>query len=733
MRALEQAVKRANIDPTVKAVVICGANGKFSAGADIKGFSNNDRGDMPSLETIISLIEKSEKPMVAAIEGMAFGGGLEVALGCHYRIAHMQAKVGLPEVSIGLLPGAGGTQRLPRLIGVPAALDIITTGKHVPAAEALKLGILDELVEENTVEAAMSFAEKVSASNCMRCGGMEEKVWQWAPLEGLLVLACSLFAAKDQPLEPRRLCLKQTPRLPNTEAILDEAFVKVKKQAQGCLSPELCFRAVQASVYLPFAEGIRKERELFLFLLTSGQAKALQYAFFAQRAMGKWTLPNGASWKNASPQPIKRAAVIGLGTMGRGIVASLVKAKVPVVALEQDKTHLELGRGAVIAHLEREALRMQKNGQKFDVYKPGLLQFTLDFGTLWDVDLVIEAVFEDMALKKEIFQKLSAVCKPKTFLCTNTSCLDIDEIASVTSHPHRVIGTHFFSPAHMMKLIEIVYGQHTSPAAIATAMNLARAMGKTGVVVGNCFGFVGNRMLNSYTEQTYLLLEEGSTPEEVDKVLEEFGFKMGPFRVSDLAGLDVGWRSRKGQGLTGANLPLSTPARQRGGNRYSPLPDILCEKGRYGQKTGKGWYQYDKPGGKVAKSDPWLHNFLSDYRSAHNIAPRTITHDEILERCLYSLANEGFRILSDGIASCPEAIDTIYINGYGWPRHRGGPMFYASEVGLPKVLAKLQKYAKANPDVPRLQPSAFLQKLVALESPPLKEWPSLVGSRQNKL
>ncbi|XP_054838325.1 peroxisomal bifunctional enzyme [Eublepharis macularius] len=697
--ALQREVKHAITDPTVKAVVICGENGKFSAGADIKVFSSLDWGKIPSLESVVALIENSEKPMVAAIEGLALGGGLEVALGCHYRIAHVQAWVGLPEVTVGLLPGAGGTQRLPRLTGVPTALDIITTGKHIQAAEALKLGIIDEIAEENTVEVAISLAEKVS----------------------------------DQPVGPRRLCSKEIPRLPNLESIIEEALVKVKKQAQGCIAPEMCFRAVEASLHLPFEEGIRKERELFLFLLTSGQAKALQYAFFAQRAVEKWTLPSGASWKTAAPQPIRRAAVIGLGTMGRGIVASLVKAKIPVVALEQDKKHLELGRTTVMALLDREALRMQQNGQTLDVHKPGLLHFTLDFSALQDVDLVIEAVFEDMLLKKEIFRKLSTICKPEAFLCTNTSCLDIDEIASVTNRPHQVIGTHFFSPAHMMKLLEVIYGQHTSPTAIATVMSLGKAMGKIGVVVGNCFGFVGNRLLIPYSEQTYFLIEEGSTPEEVDKVLKEFGFKMGPFQVSDLAGLDVGWRSRKGQGLTGDSLPLGTPPRQRNGRRYSPLPDLLCEKGRYGQKTGKGWYQYGKPGGRVPESDPWLHHFLSDYRSTHNITTRTITQDEILERCLYSLINEGFQILSDRIASCPEAIDVIYINGYGWPRHRGGLMFYASEVGLSTVLAKLQKYAKANPDIPTLQPSPLLKKLVALGSPPVSEWSSLLGSQNSKL
>uniref|UniRef100_A0A8D0HKQ8 Peroxisomal bifunctional enzyme n=1 Tax=Sphenodon punctatus TaxID=8508 RepID=A0A8D0HKQ8_SPHPU len=700
VRALEQRMKDAQADCGVKAIVICGGNGKFSAGADIREISTAHMGERPSLASIIALIEGSEKPVVAAIEGMAFGGGLEVALGCHYRIAHKKARVGLPEVTIGLLPGAAGTQLLPRLIGVPAALDLITTGRHVRADEALKLGIVDEVVEGNTIEAAISLAQRVSG----------------------------------QLLTPRRLSLKSVPSLPNMEAFLDEALVKVKKRARGCLSPEMCVQAVKASVQLPFAQGMRRERELFHILLTSGQAKALQYAFFAQRAVGKWTTPTGASWRTAAAQPIHKAAVIGLGTMGRGIVLSLVKANIPVVVLEQDRKLLELGREAVMKLLEREALKMQQSDQMLDACKAAsLLQFTLDFGTLGDVDLVIEAVFEDMALKKEIFRKLSTICKPEAFLCTNTSALDIDEIASVTDRPQQVIGTHFFSPAHIMKLLEIIHGRHTSATAIATAMSVGKTMGKIGVVVGNCFGFVGNRMLRPYTEQTYFLLEEGSTPEEVDRALEGFGFNMGPFRVSDLAGLDVGWRSRKGLGLTDPNLAPGTPARQRGSQRYCPLPDILCEKGRYGQKTGKGWYQYEKVGGRIAKPDPWLSNFLHEYRETYSIKTRFIDQEEILERCLLVLINEGFQILADGIASGPEDIDTIYINGYGWPRHRGGPMFYASEMGLPRVLTKLRQFATSNPDIPKLHPSAFLEKLVARGSPPLKEWMSSMGHQSSKL
>ncbi|XP_062438705.1 peroxisomal bifunctional enzyme [Rhea pennata] len=699
IQALEDGLKRADSDPSVKAIMICGENGKFSAGADIRGFSAPQQRQGVGLASVISLIERSEKPVVAAIEGVALGGGLEVALGCHYRVAHVQARMGLPEVTIGLLPGAEGTQRLPRLIGIPAALDIITTGRHVPATEALKLGMVDEVVEDNTAEAAIHLANKVVG----------------------------------QPLGPRRLSLKPVPRLPNAEAVLSEALAKVKKQARGCLAPELCVRAVKAAAELPFAEGVRKERELFNVLLTSGQAQALQYAFFAERAVEKWTTPSGASWKNASPQPIRKAAVIGLGTMGRGIVTSLVKANIPVVALEQDLDYLNTGRKAVMLLLEHEALKMKQSTQTLDFHNPARLQFTVDFEALRDVDLVIEAVFENMALKKEIFHKLSRICKLGAFLCTNTSALNIDEIASATSCPQQVIGTHFFSPAHVMRLLEIIYGRHTSPTTIATAMQLAKALNKVGVVVGNCFGFAGNRMMHPYVQQAVFLLEEGSRPEDVDQALEDFGFKIGPFRMSDLAGLDVGWRSRQGQGLTGASLPPGTPARQRGGHRYSPLPDLLCEKGRFGQKTGKGWYQYEKAGGRIAKADPWLHNFLSEYRNTHHIKTRFIDQDEILERCLFPLINEGFDILAEGIASAPEHLDVIYINGYGWPKHKGGPMFYASTIGLPRLLAKLQKYSEAHPDVPSLRPSAFLKKLVAMGNPPLKEWMSNVSRQSNKL
>lgn len=695
LRGIKEGLQKAIADPTIKAIVICGADGKFSAGADIRAFSAPVTSNF-SLGHVVDEIQRNEKPVVAAIQGVALGGGLEIALGCHYRIAHAKAQVGFPEVLIGLLPGARGTQLLPRLIGVPAALDLITSGRYIVADKALKLGILDEIVNSDPVEEAIKFAQRVSA----------------------------------QSLESRRLCNKPVQSLPNMDSMFSEALLKMRKQHPGCLSQETCVRAVQAAVLYPYEVGIKKEEELFMYLRKSGQARALQYAFLAERNVSKWSVPSGASWKTASAQPISSVGVLGLGTMGRGIVVSLAKAKIPVIAVESDKQQLETANRVITSLLEKERAKMEQSGHPWSGPKPRL---TTSVNELGDVDLVIEAVFEEMNLKKQVFAKLSAVCKPEAFLCTNTSALDIDEIASSTDHPHLVIGTHFFSPAHVMKLLEVIPSRYSSPTTIATVMNLSKKINKIGVVVGNCFGFVGNRMLNPYYNQTYFLLEDGSKPEEIDQVLEDFGFKMGPFRVSDLAGLDVGWKSRKGRGLTGPTLPPGTPARKRGTRRYCPIPDMLCESGRFGQKTGKGWYQYDKPLGRIHKPDPWISKFLSQYRETHHIKPRIISQDEILERCLYSLINEAFRILEEGMAASPEHIDVVYLHGYGWPRHTGGPMFYASTVGLPIVLEKLQKYYRQNPDIPQLEPCNYLKKLASQGNPPLKEWQSLAGPPSSKL
>ncbi|KAM4626673.1 peroxisomal bifunctional enzyme-like [Discoglossus pictus] len=420
--------------------------------------------------------------------------------------------------------------------------------------------------------------------------------------------------------------------------------------------------------------------------------------------------------------------------MGRGIVIALSKANIPVIALEQDAKQLELGSKAVNALLEREAEKMKQQGRTSGPGNVlGAVRFTLDFGDLRDVDLVIEAVYENTELKKEIFRKLSSICKSNAFLCTNTSGLNVDEIASVTNRPEQVIGTHFFSPANIMRLLEVVRGRNTSVSTIATAMSLGKTLGKVAVLVGNCPLFVGNRMLGPYVEQASYLLEEGCLPEEVDQAIENFGFAMGPFRMMDLAGLDVGWRSRTEKGLTGPKVPPGTPARHRQGRRYSPLADMLCESGRFGQKSGKGWYQYEKPGGRKATPDPWVKDFLEKYRDTHQIRKQPVTPEEIVDRCLFALANEGFRILEDGIASGPEDIDVIYNNGYGFPKHRGGVMYHAASVGLPRVLDQLEKYSNSNPDVPSMKPTFLLKKLAAAGGPPMKEWKTQLGILTNKL
>ncbi|XP_003792785.1 peroxisomal bifunctional enzyme [Otolemur garnettii] len=695
LQGIKEGLQKAKSDQTVKAIVICGTEGKFSAGADIRSFQT-PRTFGIALGPIVDDMQRNEKPVVAAIQGLALGGGLELALGCHYRIAHAEAYLAFPEVTLGILPGARGTQLLPRLIGVPAALDLIVSGRFILAGEALKLGLLDKVVNSDPVEEAIKFVQTVL----------------------------------DQPLESRRLYNKPIQIVPYMDTIFSEAFLQVQKKYPGQLAPEACVRAVQAAVQYPYEEGIKKEQELFMYLQQSGQARALQYAFFAEREACKWSTPSGASWTTASARPISSVGVVGLGTMGRGIVISFAKAKIPVIAVESDKNQLETANKIITSTLEKEASKMQQSGYSWSGPKPRL---TTSMKELGGVDLVVEAVFEEMNLKKRVFAELSAVCKPEAFLCTNTSALDIDEIASSTNRPHLVIGTHFFSPAHVMKLLEVIPSRYSSPTTIATVMELSKKIQKFGVVVGNCFGFVGNRMLNPYYNQTYFLLEEGSKPEEIDQVLEEFGFKMGPFRVSDLAGLDVGWKSRKGQGLTGPMLPPGTPARKRGNRRYCPIPDMLCELGRFGQKTGKGWYQYDKPLGRICEPDPWIYKFLSQYRETYHIEPRIISRDEILERCLYSLINEAFRILGEGIAASPEHIDVIYLHGYGWPRHRGGPMFYASTVGLPTILEKLQKYYRQNPDIPQLEPSDYLKKLASHGNRPLNEWQSLAGPPSSKL
>ncbi|XP_033966360.1 peroxisomal bifunctional enzyme [Pseudochaenichthys georgianus] len=690
-QGIVDTVQRALSDPNVKSVVICGQNGIFCGGADIKEFGSNMTG--PPLIPMIHAIESANKPVVAAIEGSALGGGLELALGCHYRIAHSKARLGLPEVSLGLLPAAGGSQRLPRLIGVPAALNLITTGRHVTAAEALQLGIVDQVTDHNTVDAAVKFALSVAGRS----------------------------------LDPRRISTHPCPQQPDLDALFEEVMQKVRQSARGAIAPIACVQAVRAAATLPYAQGMERERELMATLFTSGQARALQYCFFAERAVGRWRMPSGARWDTSNPRPVHKAAVIGLGTMGRGITVALAQTGLSVIAVETQEKQLMEAKQAISGMLERGAKRRGVSPALDGVI------YSQNIQAVADVDLVIEAVFEDIALKTKVFQQLSAVCKPGTLLCTNTSALDVDQLASETPNPELVVGMHFFAPAHVMKLLEVVYGPRSSPQAVATAMQLGKKMGKASVAVGNCRGFVGNRMLKPYIEEAFFLLEEGATPELVDQALEEFGFPMGVFRMSDLSGLDVGWRVRKGDGLVEPGMASGRSARIRQGRRYSPLGDLLCEEGRFGQKTGRGWYQYDKPGSRVARSDPWLHSFLGAYRAQHGLVARRIDHQEVLDRCLYALINEGFHILDDGIAAGPEDIDVIYVSGYGWPRHRGGPMFYANMVGLAKVLERLEHYQQLHPEVPHLQPSSLLRRLVASGSPPIHKWGEAIKKLHSQL
>ncbi|KAF7658721.1 hypothetical protein LDENG_00008770 [Lucifuga dentata] len=690
-QGIVDTVQKALSDSEVKSVVICGQNGVFCGGADIKEFAGPFAG--PPMVPMIHAIEAGHKPVVAAIEGVALGGGLEVALGCHYRIAHSRAQLGLPEVTLGLLPAAGGTQRLPRLIGVPAALDLITTGRYVTAAEALKLGIVDQVTDENTVDKAVKFALSVAG----------------------------------QSMDARRLSTRPCPCPSNLDDLFEGAMQKVQQSARGAIAPVKCVQALRAATTLPYSQGMQREKELMATLSTSGQARALQYCFFAQRTVGKWSLPGGARWDTSKPKPVHQAAVIGLGTMGMGITVALAQVGLSVIAVETQEQQLAQAKQAVSGMLERGAQRRGVAPQL------DLVLYSQNLQHVAEADLVIEAVFEDMALKKTIFQQLSAICKPGALLCTNTSGLDVDQLASQTRNPELVVGMHFFAPAHVMKLLEVVYGPQSSSQAVATAMQLGKKMGKVSVAVGNCRGFVGNRMLKPYKEQAYFLLEEGATPELVDGALEEFGFPMGVFRMSDLSGLDVGWRIRKEEGLTGPGVPPGQPMRIRQGRRYSPLGDLICEQGRFGQKTGRGWYHYDKPGSRVARPDPWLHRFLEEYRARHGLVARHINHQEVLERCLYALINEGFRILDEGIASGPEDIDVIYVFGYGWPRHRGGPMFYASMVGLTQVLERLEHYHQANPDVPYLEPCSLLRRLVASGSPPVQKWREVIKKLHSQL
>ncbi|CAH1781961.1 unnamed protein product [Owenia fusiformis] len=692
-----ECISRAKNDTKVSVIVIHGHGKHFIAGADIHGFSGQRESSkvVATLPEVIAFMEASNKPIVAAIHGTALGGGLEIAMGCHYRIATKSARVGQPEVLIGILPGAGGTQRLPRLCGLGPALDLISTGRHIKAPQALKLGIIDKIVSDDILKEGIAFAKAVI----------------------------------DKPLNGRRISTLPVKDAENAEQLISAANASVRKRQRGMMAPIWNIKAVAESIKLPFDEAMEKEAEYFTVLVTSSQARALQYAFFSERLAPKWEVPGVASYNTVKPMNIKTAAVIGAGTMGTGIAMALLNARIPVTLVEQNKQFLEKG-VKMIQDLYAGSVRLGKLTADQAKYLLSNLKTSLSYDDLSTVDCVIEAVYENMALKKEIFAKLDNACKPSAVLCSNTSSLDIDEIASATKRPDKVIGTHFFVPAYYMRLLENVRGKLTSPETIATVQSLGVRIGKIPVVVGNCDSFVGNRMLGTYTSEAQFLLEEGALPHEVDSVIKDFGIPIGAFEVSDLSGLDIGWRIRKEryEKLEKSGKKHDPNARFINGERFSPLGDTLCEKGRFGRKTGMGWYRYEKPGAKEPFIDAEITTLLEDYSKKHNITRRKISPQEIFERCFYPLINEGFKVLEDGIATRPEDIDVIWINGYGWPKYTGGPMYYANQIGLDKIYDTMCYYYEQHPTSSHWRPSALLRDL-AKQQLPISQWGKQVASR----
>ena len=618
---LDDGIRRVAQDPKVEAVVIWCAGRTFIAGADITEFGKPPRD--PSLPALLDTIEASPKPVVAAIHGTALGGGLETALASNWRIAAPTAKMGLPEVKLGLLPGAGGTQRLPRLVGVQAALEMITSGAPVGAKQALGMGLVDQIAEGDLKEAALAFARRV--------------VSEGRPLRKV-----------------RDLTVEATP----------EIFAEFRKanarKFRGFEAPEACIQAVEAAASLPFGEGLKRERELFMKLVSGDQSRAQRHVFFAEREVAR--IPDIAA--DTPTLPIAKAGVVGAGTMGGGIAMNFLNAGIPTTIVETQQAALDRGVATIRKNYESTAKKGRMTMEDVEA-RMALLTPTLALDDLADCDLVIEAVFELMEVKNEVFGKLDAIVKPGAILATNTSYLDVNEIAASTSRPELVIGLHFFSPANVMKLLEVVRGSATSKSVVATAMKLGKTLGKVAVQVGVCHGFVGNRMLAARQREAQKLLVEGAMPWDVDRVLLDFGFPMGPFAMGDLAGLDLGWKKET--------------------STSSTIREILNEMDRRGQKTGAGFYDYDE--NRKASPSPVVEKVILDFAAKQGVERRPISDQEILERCLYPMVNEGAKILEEGVALRASDIDIVWIYGYGWPVYRGGPMFWADLVG-PAVIAE---------------------------------------------
>lgn len=662
-QGIADGIERAQADASVKAVVITGAGKAFSGGADIKEFGSPKAIAEPNLLSLIKLVENCSKPVVAAIHSVCMGGGLELALGCHYRVAAPGTNVALPEVKLGLVPGAGGTQRLPRVIGVEPALNMIVSGEPVKSellAQIPGQTLFHKLVEGDLMAGAIAYAKEV---------------------------------ADARPLPRVR---DARAKHPNPDAYFQFARNTVKAMAKNFPAPAKCVDCVEQAVKAKFDAGMVYEREVFMALMLTPECKALRHAFFAERAASK--IPDVA--EDTPVREIKKVAVIGAGTMGGGISMNFLNAGIPVTILEMKQDAIDRGIGVIKKNYEAQVKKGKLKADKYE-QRMSLLSTTLNYADLKDADLIIEAVFEELGVKETVFKALDEVAKPGAILASNTSTLDVDKIAAFTKRPQDVVGMHFFSPANVMKLLEVVRGAKTAKDVLATVMGVAKKIKKTAVVSGVCDGFIGNRMIEQYSRQAGFLLEEGCTPAQVDRAVEKFGFAMGPFRMGDLAGNDIGWAIRKRRYQEKPNL------------RYSKTADLLCEMGRYGQKTGAGWYDY-QPGKRDAIPSDVVVKTIEDHCKELGITPRKIDDEEIVHRLVYALVNEACHILEEGIASKASDIDMVYLTGYGFPLWRGGPMCYADTQGLFNVVQTMKRFAQ-NPhdDASFWKPAPLLARLVA--------------------
>lgn len=650
-QGLKDGIAKALSDDSVTAILIHCAGRTFIAGADITEFGSGPL--EPGLHDVLVAMDNSPKPVVAAIHGTALGGGLETALCCHFRVSDNNAQLGLPEVKLGLLPGAGGTQRLPRVVGVEKALQMMTSGAPIPASEALEAGLVDKIVEGDLKTGAIEFIRDILATN--------------TPLRRIRDRDEKLQSARENP------------------EVFAAARAAIARKTRGFLAPEYNIRCIEAAVNQPFDEGMKTEAKLFMELMSGPQATAQQYFFFAERQAAR--IPDVP--KETPEIPIKHVGVIGAGTMGGGIAMNMINVGIPVTIIETKQEALDRGLGVVRSNYERSAKKGRMTAQEVED-RCALITGSLDIGDLADCDLVIEAVFENMAVKKDIFGKLDSIVKSGAILASNTSALDLNEIASATTRPESVIGLHFFSPANIMKLVEIVRGENTSAEVIKTCMSFAKRIKKVAVLVGVCPGFVGNRMLFRRQEQAKQLLMEGALPQQIDKVLVEFGLPMGPFQMSDLAGLDLGWNKETSTGST--------------------IAERLCEADRRGQKTGAGYYDYDE--NRQPSPSPLVEEIIGEFVTKAGKQQREVSDQEILERCIYPMINEGAKILDEGIAIRASDIDVTWVYGYGWPVYRGGPMHYANSVGLDNIANKLREYAQQTGDQ-SWEPCQLLSDLAA--------------------